>query len=476
MIDKDTAKRQPKKSDDPSLDIVPRRPLVTANPAPPASALPSSLSPADILALQPMVGNQAVQRMLAEEEQHPTATSASRPAIQAKRTVNEPGDSDEQEAEQIAQEAVAQIHAAPAQPTAQRMPAAYHDGAVTQPTSGHNPSPPEEVRTAMQDAFGVDLGDVRLHADAAADELSRSLHARAFTAGRDIYFRQGEYASHTADGQKLLAHELAHVLQQRGNAGAPVVQRQEIPSELQTSVNYRAMSVEDLQYRYDLISQTLLLFNQSTPETARLEAEAGQIGAEIGRRRAMAAGRTFTPEAIERMRVSFVDNARSASPLSCIACMNQGLRLLLGDQSQAVGSEVQTTMAKLQQSSRAGAAQVIEFNDSRGRMTTGVRRPETLSGSIWDALLALAGNDVGWSVFGLSLMDGYHSVTLTLDNNDSSAPRVYWSDQWSSRGGWQEFSRASLDAEITRLIQQWWDKKPEGNKPRTRVTLWRLHQ
>jgi hypothetical protein len=63
--------------------------------------------------------------------------------------------------------------------------------------------------------FGHDLSEVRIHADAGADGAARALHARAYTVGTDVVFARGEYAPATRGGQRLLAHELAHVIQQR---------------------------------------------------------------------------------------------------------------------------------------------------------------------------------------------------------------------------------------------------------------------
>ncbi|MBX3000127.1 MAG: DUF4157 domain-containing protein [Caldilineaceae bacterium] len=77
------------------------------------------------------------------------------------------------------------------------------------------------VRRSMEGAFGADFGGVRVHTGSQADTLNRSLNARAFTAGRDIFFRRGEYNPGSAGGQKLLAHELTHTVQQ----GAAGVQR-----------------------------------------------------------------------------------------------------------------------------------------------------------------------------------------------------------------------------------------------------------
>jgi hypothetical protein len=61
-----------------------------------------------------------------------------------------------------------------------------------------------------------DLSDVRVHTDDNADRLNRSVSARAFATGTDVYFAKGEYSPGSAAGDKLIAHELAHVVQQRG--------------------------------------------------------------------------------------------------------------------------------------------------------------------------------------------------------------------------------------------------------------------
>jgi hypothetical protein len=70
------------------------------------------------------------------------------------------------------------------------------------------------IREQMEHAMGLDLDGVRVHTDAKAAQLSDELSARAFTHGRDIYFASGEYAPDSEGGQKVLAHELAHVAQQ----------------------------------------------------------------------------------------------------------------------------------------------------------------------------------------------------------------------------------------------------------------------
>jgi hypothetical protein len=66
----------------------------------------------------------------------------------------------------------------------------------------------------MERVFGADFSGVRVHTDAHSDSLNHSLHARAFTTGKDIFFKQGEYNPGSSTGQELIAHELAHVVQQ----------------------------------------------------------------------------------------------------------------------------------------------------------------------------------------------------------------------------------------------------------------------
>jgi hypothetical protein len=72
------------------------------------------------------------------------------------------------------------------------------------------------TRERMSPHIGDSLSDVRVHTDSTADSLARSVSARAFTTGTDVYFAAGEYQPGTKSGDSLLAHELTHVAQQRG--------------------------------------------------------------------------------------------------------------------------------------------------------------------------------------------------------------------------------------------------------------------
>jgi hypothetical protein len=70
------------------------------------------------------------------------------------------------------------------------------------------------IRAQMEAGFSADFSNVRLHTDSNAARLAHSIQALAFTSGRDIFFGAGRYEPGSATGQRLLAHELTHVIQQ----------------------------------------------------------------------------------------------------------------------------------------------------------------------------------------------------------------------------------------------------------------------
>ena len=229
-----------------------------------------------ILHLQRTIGNQAVQQMLqtdAEEREagltgtgsprfegalsrtprHPLAGGA----IQTKLAINKPEDEYEQEADRISE----QVMRMP-EPRLQRAGACgggYPNGPTDQPgqeharvqtkgigssDSGLTAAPPivHEVlgspgqalnpatRAFMEPRFGHDFSRVRVHTDQAASRSAEAVAAQAYTVGSDIVFGAGHYAPASRDGQRLLAHELAHVQQQSGPA--PMLRRQPNPDKL----------------------------------------------------------------------------------------------------------------------------------------------------------------------------------------------------------------------------------------------------
>ena len=88
------------------------------------------------------------------------------------------------------------------------------------------------TRGYFEPRFGHDFSRVRIHSDASAAASARSVDARAYTYGSDIVFAAGAFSPGTSAGRRLLAHELAHAVQQgggriqHGEARAPRIQRQ----------------------------------------------------------------------------------------------------------------------------------------------------------------------------------------------------------------------------------------------------------
>ncbi len=86
-----------------------------------------------------------------------------------------------------------------------------------QATRGGGQSLDGQTRSFMESGLGTHLGNVRVHTGADAAQMNHSLGAKAFTVGNDIYFNQGQYQPHSQQGRHLLAHELAHTVQQGAN-------------------------------------------------------------------------------------------------------------------------------------------------------------------------------------------------------------------------------------------------------------------
>jgi hypothetical protein len=94
-----------------------------------------------------------------------------------------------------------------------------------------SPGQPLEAsaRAFLEPRFGYDFSDVRVHDDARTGSSARALGAHAYAAGSHIAFAPGQYRPRSIEGRELIAHELAHTIQQ--TAGAPIVRRQPDPAQ-----------------------------------------------------------------------------------------------------------------------------------------------------------------------------------------------------------------------------------------------------
>lgn len=214
---------------------------------------PASLTPAEVLQLHRTLGNRAVGQLvrghLSRQTSRPAASHAGM-TVQPKLMVGPVGDQYEQEADRVAQQVVQRLDTVTQPPDGKAVPRQEdnEDLLQMQPQvqrqhgeSGMALSPdletairhargggqplPETLRGRMEQAFGADFHDVRLHTGAQADALNRSLQARAFTTGWDIFLAQDAYRPGNSTGHELLAHELTHVVQQNGTSTQALIQR-----------------------------------------------------------------------------------------------------------------------------------------------------------------------------------------------------------------------------------------------------------
>lgn len=89
--------------------------------------------------------------------------------------------------------------------------------------SGSGSAMDGSTRSFLEERMGADFSDVRIHTGPKADESARSINAQAYTVGNEVVFRSGAYDPSSTAGRHVLAHELAHVVQQRSGpvSGTP---------------------------------------------------------------------------------------------------------------------------------------------------------------------------------------------------------------------------------------------------------------
>jgi hypothetical protein len=225
--------------------IIQRKPHIQAQPtmaAPHTPQHPRALSPQAMPHLQQLMGNQALQRMLAAERNSRGAF------VQTKLAVGAAGGAYEQEADAMAQHATTpdatvnrQVSAASGAAPAGLMVGGEFEQRLAQ-RHGQGQALPSDVQRELSPKFGADFSDVRVHADDEAADMASAVQAQAFTHGADIYMGKGQYQPGTSTGKQLLAHELTHTIQQSGGAPrnvAPLIQRKKMSQERQEEVRKR---------------------------------------------------------------------------------------------------------------------------------------------------------------------------------------------------------------------------------------------
>ena len=109
----------------------------------------------------------------------------------------------------------------------------------------------------------------------------------------------------------------------------------------------------------------------------------------------------------------------------------------------------------------------IKFKDAAGQTTNGDTEPTTLATSAFDKVMDKVGNEFGWHIFGMAIMDGYHSVTLFVDNQPDGKT-LFWADQWridpgddffqlpGAISGFRQYEKGGFDRFIEKMTNEWW--------------------
>ncbi len=158
---------------------------------------------------QPEEEEETVQRQ-GEEEETAQPKLLQRQAEDEEETVQRQGEEEELQAK--------------AGPGFQRSVPASVEGAIRSSKGGGTPLSPA-VQARMEGHFGADFSSVRLHSDTPSVQMNRAIGAQAFTHGSHIYFNSGKLDQQSSGGQRLLAHELTHVVQQ---GAAPQMQAEPV--------------------------------------------------------------------------------------------------------------------------------------------------------------------------------------------------------------------------------------------------------
>lgn len=167
----------------------------------------------------------------------PRCAGGGAPAIQAKLSVGAPGDAHEREADRVAEHVAGTSQSVSDRATTHPQDAPHHHQSphahdappvVDRALRGASEPLDAPTRELMESRLGQDFGDVRVNAGELAGRSARALGALAYTSGRRIVFGEGQYAPATAEGRRLIAHELTHVVQQTARGASPsgLVQRQ----------------------------------------------------------------------------------------------------------------------------------------------------------------------------------------------------------------------------------------------------------
>jgi hypothetical protein len=143
----------------------------------------------------------------------------------------------------------------------------------------------QETRAFFEPRFGQDFSSVRIHTGGNAADSARSIDALAYTAGRDIVFGAGQFSPQTSQGQRLLAHELTHVLQQRSASPATIRRQPNSASGQPERQETFALAGDDIRTQVDEAVRAFYKLSGPGLTSARVQfLEGSKFGSTLSRR------------------------------------------------------------------------------------------------------------------------------------------------------------------------------------------------
>jgi Domain of unknown function (DUF4157) len=208
-----------------------------------------------------------------------------------------------------------------------------------------------------------------------------------------------------------------------------------------------------------------------------------------------ASGEVFPAETVLPLQERFTSNAENPNRLNCILIIRELAPQLfaqdpeLAEQVRARLGELRGRQLKMTEVGRllselgAASAHVpIRFNNGNGR-----DEPTAMESSAWDAVMDMVGNVQGWHVLGMAVFNGYHSVTVLVDNRPDG-PRLYWADQWridpgedfhqepGSAAGFRRYEKGGFDRFLTESTRDWWNEvlTEKGRRYAATLHIWKF--
>jgi len=197
-----------------------------------------------------------------------------------------------------------------------------------------------------------------------------------------------------------------------------------------------------------------------------------------GREKEAASSEVFPAETILELEKRFKSNSESANRLNCILIIRELAPKLFGQDPEVAkraakqlgelkGKSIMMTEFGRVLSELGLVSNHAEIRFDNGNGLRGA--PSAMQSSAWDTIIEMVGNVQGWHVFGLAVFNGYHSVTVLVDNRPDG-PRVYWADQWridpgedfyqepGSVSGFRLYKKEGFDQFIQEKTTKWWNE------------------